>query len=80
MNESHVRVQFRRPLKWGGVMRQPGYEAGLPGGVAQSLLRHGAVVLASTPERTPQEHAVTTKPAPAPKRATTGTKPKKGKK
>lgn len=78
MNESHVRVQFRRPLKWGGVMRQPGYEAALPRGVAQSLLRHGAVVLAKDPESSPGEQPQTAKPTPAVKRPKAGTKPKKG--
>ena len=80
MNESHVRVQFRRPLKWGGVMRQPGYEAAMPRGVAQSLLRHGAVALAAPHECAPGTQAAPAKPAAPKKRATTGTKPKKGKK
>jgi len=80
MNESHVRVQFRRPLMWGGVMRQPGYEAAIPSGVVQSLLRHGAVVLAAPHECSPGAQAVPAKPAAPKKRATTGTKPKKGKK
>ena len=77
MNESHVRVQFRRPLKWGGVMRQPGYEAAMPRGIAQSLLRHGAVVLANPSGCVYGEQAAPVNPAAPKKRAT---KPKKGKK
>ncbi len=80
MNESHVRVTFQRPLMWGGVMRQPGYEAAIPSGVAQSLLRHGAVALAAPYVCAPEAQAAPAKPAAPKKRAITGTKPKKGKK